>query len=247
VGEPLASASMDGVMVQPATSLANTRLVWLDRRGIERGTVAAPPGRYEKMRFSPDGQRLLVVRRGSPTAVDLWVLDLAKGLATRLTGKSQSRIGGYLAWSPDGSRVAFSSTRDGPTNIYEKEVGRTADERPLYESPSQFKEVDSWSPDGRYLLFEQADRVTSWDLWLLPLQGDRTPTPYLRSTYGEVAGIISPDGRWAAYSADESGRPEIYVQPFPTPGDKFLVSSQGGRVPFWSRDGKELDFLDQNG
>ena len=247
VGERLASASMNGVLIQPTGALANTRLVWLDRHGKQRGALAIPEGRYEKMLFSPDGRRLLVVRRSSAAAVDLWVIDLAKGLATRLTAKSQPRIGGYLAWSPDGSRVAFSSNRDGPTNIYQKLVSQAADEELLYRSSGQFKEVDAWSPDGRYLLFGQADPVSSWDLWLLPMQGEGKPIPYLRSTFGEVAGSISPDGRWAAYASDETGKPQIYVQPFPRPGDKHLISAEGGWRAFWSKDGKELVFIGLDG
>ena len=247
VGERLASASMNGVLIQPTAGLANTQFVWLDRTGHAHGLVAAPEGRYEKVRFSHDGRKLLVVRRSSPSAVDLWMIDLARGLATRLTSRSQPRIGGSLAWSPEDRRVAFSSNRDGPTNIYEKSVNQAADEELLYHSSGQFKEADSWSPDGRFLLFEQADPVSGWDLWLLPLQGDRTPIPYLRSNFGEVSGYISPDGRWAAYASDEGGKVQIYVQPFPGGGDKTLVSSVEAGQSAWSKDGRELAVLAVDG
>lgn len=247
VGERLSSASMNGVLVHPTATLANTQLIWRDREGRRQGTLAAPEGRYEKLVFSPDGRRVLVVRRGSASTVDLWMIDLATGLATRLTAGSQTRIGGWPAWSPDGSRVAFSSNRNGVTNIYQKVVDHGGVEELLYESSGQFKEVDSWSPDGRYLLFEQADPVSGWDLWLLPMQGERKPIPYLRTTFHETGGQVSPDGRWTSYQSDESGHLQVNVQPFPKPGEKFLVTPKVGGHAHWARNGRELFYIDQEG
>ena len=240
VGEPLVSCSMNGVLVQQNAELANTQMVWLDRNGRELGVLAVAEGRYEKMSFSPDGRRLLVVRRGSPNSVDLWAIDLASGLETRLTSRSQSRIGGRPSWSPDGRRVAFNSNRDGPTNIYVKDMDQNAPEKVLYQSSAEFKEVDGWSHDGRFLLFVQADPATAWDLWLLPMQGDPTPIPYLRSSFNDFAGDVSPDGKWLAYWSDESGTYQVYVQTFPTPGEKHLVSSVSASGAVWSKDGREL-------
>jgi Tol biopolymer transport system component len=242
VGERLASASMNGVLAQPSAAFANTDLLWLDRQGHEQGACPAPTGRYERLRFSPDGRRLLVIRRGSVSAVDLWMITLTNGLATRLTAQSQSRVGGRPCWSPDGSRVAFSSNRNGPTNIYQKVVDAAEDEELIYQSTGPFKEVDAWSPDGRYLLFEQIDPIGAWNLWLLPLQGERKPVPYAHSSSGTVAGSISPDGRWAAYSSPEGGKTQVYVQSFPQSGERFLVAGEPGDEPQWSRDGKELVF-----
>jgi hypothetical protein len=239
VGEPLVSASMNGVLVQQDAALANTQLVWLDRSGRQRGGLPLPEGRYERMVFSPDGRRIAITRRTSPFAVDLWAIDWARGLETRLTSRSQPRIGGMPVWSPDGRQVAFSSNRDGPTNIYVKDVDQGAPERLLYRSSSQFKEVDEWSPDGRYILFEQADPITAWDIWLLPARGG-SPIPYLRTSFNEFALDVSPDGRWLAYWSEESGRPQVYVQTFPGGGEKHLVADVVAAGAQWSSDGREL-------
>jgi Tol biopolymer transport system component len=240
VGQRLACASMNGVLVQPTASLANTRLVWLDRSGREQGTVPVPAGRYEKMAFSPDGRRVVAVKRTSPNNVDLWMIDLERGHSTRFTSEPQSRIGGVPAWSPDGRRVAFSSNRSGPTNIYQMHVDAIGAEEPLYQTSDLFKETKSWSHDGRFLVFEIADAVTRWDLWLLPMDGDRSPIPYLRSKFGEVAGYVSPDGGWMSYSSDQSGRAEVYVRSFPKPGPEYQVTREGGLDGLWSSDGKEM-------
>jgi len=247
VGQPLASASMTGVLAYPSTILDNTRLVWLDRSGHSQGVVPVPEGRYEKLRFSPDGRRLLVTRRTSSNSVDLSLVDCASGLETRLTSGSQTRIGGRLAWSPDERSVAFSSNRDGPTDIFVKNVDDGAAEKPLYQSSALFKEVDLWSPDGQFVVFEQADPVTGWDIWLLPLRGEPKPIPYLRTRFGEIPQAFSPDGKWFAYYSSESGNSQICVQTFPAPGEKHVISDMPADWCAWSRDGKEMVFLTLDG
>jgi serine/threonine protein kinase len=240
VGQPLASVSLNGVLVRPAARLPNTELAWLDRAGRQQNTVPLPEGRYERFSFSPDGRRVLVERRTSPTVVDLWMVNLESRQATRFTYGSQSRIGGLPTWSPDGSRIAFSSNRSGTTSIYQRQTDATGEEELLYESAGQFKEVSFWSHDGRYIVFEQAGPQTSWDLWLLPLEGERKPIPYLRTRFGEVACSISPDGRWMAYTSDVTGNAEIYVRSFPRPAGENRVTHAGGVRPTWSKDDDEI-------
>ena len=240
VGQPLASVSMNGVLVQPTSRLFNTQLVWLDRAGKPQGVLPVPEGRYETLYFSPDGRWLIARRRASATTVDLWRIDLEGGHVTRFTHGSQSRVGGVPVWSPDGSRIAFSSNRQGTTNIYQRLTDATAEEELLYESSGQFAEVNGWSPDGRYLVFEQANPLTGWDLWLLPLAGDRKPVPYLQTKFNEVGCSISPDGRWMAYTADVTGAVEVYVQSFPTAGGEHLITNAGGVLAFWAKGRNEI-------
>ena len=244
VGQPLASASRNGVILHINEPLENTELVWLDQSGRHRGKVPLPPARYEWGVASPNGKQLLVGKRESPTTVELWLVDLKSGQSRRFSEGSQSRFGGIPVWSPDGTRIAFSSNRTGRTNIYERLVNEAGEERLLYESDEQFKEVNAWSPDGKFLVFEQANNQRGWDLWLLPMDGKRSAVPYLASRFGEVGAEISPDGRWLVYMSDASGRPEVYVRAFPTPGAEYHVSDEPGRG-VWSRDGREI-FVYQN-
>jgi Tol biopolymer transport system component len=236
-GAQAVSASANGVLAHPAAGLPNTQLVWLDRSGRRQGAVALPPGRYEGLSLSPDGERVVVEKRSSATAVDLWMVELSRGVATRFTFRPSS---GVAVWSPDGSRIAFNSNQAGPWDIYQKLASGAGAEEPLFQSSALFKNLSQWSPDGRYLVFTQPDAATGWDLWLLPVEGDRKPVPYLRSPFNEQSGYLSPDGRWMAYSSDESGKLEVYVQSFPTPGSKYQVSTSGGFAGTWSKDGKEM-------
>jgi dipeptidyl aminopeptidase/acylaminoacyl peptidase len=108
------------------------------------------------------------------------------------------------------------------------------------ESDPLFKRFHGWSPDGHSILYSRLDPVTQWDLWVLPLDGDRKPRPYLRTRFSETDAEVSPDGRWIAYDSDESGQSEVYVQSYPVPGGKYQVTTGGGGHNGWSRDGKQL-------
>jgi Tol biopolymer transport system component len=146
----------------------------------------------------------------------------------------------YTIWSPDGQRVAFGSSRKGALDLYQKPADGSGSEELLLES-ADAKRPDSWSPDGRFILYYSPQN--SGDLMVLPMTGDRKPFPFLSTPFNEQAGVFSPDGKWVAYQSDESGRDEIYVRPFPGPGGQWQVSTAGGIMPRWRADGKELYYL----
>jgi serine/threonine protein kinase len=221
-------------------SRLNSQLTWFDRNGKTLGTVGEP-GSFVKPAISPDGRLLAVDRLDEQSgAYDVWQYDLARGSPTRVT--FDARQDGYPVWSPDGGSIAFAGKRAGHYQIYRKSAGSTAKDEVLLESPFD-KFPSDWSRDGRYLIFYQIDPVTKYDIWALPLTGDRKPYPLLQTAFNEHRATLSPDVRWLAYCSDETGRDEIYVQSFPTLGNKWKVSDGGGTRPVWSRNGKELFYI----
>ena len=166
---------------------------------------------------------------------DLWLLDIARGTTSRF---SLGLLSSGMVWSPDSNWLTFMASRAGVTGLYQK-PSNGAGQDELLLSATDVEPTDR-SQDGRFLLYQRNDPKTKWDLWVLPLFGDRKPKPFLQTEFDESQGQFSPDGRWVAYSSDESGRPEVYVQPFPGPGPKIQISTAGGMQPKWRRDGKEL-------
>ncbi len=157
--------------------------------------------------------------------------------------------GGDIAplWSPDGTRIAFSSLRRGPFNLYVKSASGASAEELLFETPKNTYAQD-WSGNGQFLLYSDTDPKTGRDLWALPMSGtDRKPIEVVRTPFEELNGQFSPDARWVAYETNESGRFEIVVQPFPVPTGKWQVSTGGGIQPRWRADGKELYFIAPDG
>jgi eukaryotic-like serine/threonine-protein kinase len=161
----------------------------------------------------------------------IWTLDLGRnGLAQRFTFDSSRRP----IWSADGSRIVF--TKNGSSTLYEKAVRGTAAEQPL---PGSAGVPTGWSRDGRYLL-----STNSGDLWI---NANGKSSPFQRTEFNESEGQFSPDGKWVAYTSDESKEPEVYVQSFPAPGGKWLISTAGGSQPRWRRDGRELFYIVPDG
>ncbi|MHC4560749.1 MAG: hypothetical protein ACYS80_26005, partial [Planctomycetota bacterium] len=154
-------------------------------------------------------------------------------------------INEFPLWRPDGKQVTFSSEISGISNIYWASAdGSTAAERLISSDKSQIP--NSWSPDGRLLAFRERHPITRRDIWVLPSEGSRTPSPFLVTPFNERAARFSPNGRWLAYVSDESGQNEVYVQPYPGPGRKWTVSTNGGGEPVWSADGKELFYRNRD-
>ena len=235
------SSSQNGVLAYTSGGGGgNVQLTWFDRSGKAVGTLGTP-GELEWPAISPDGSTVAVEqgdRQGNLR--DVWLHDVARATATRFTfGPASNR---FPVWSPDGTHIAFYTTRDG-TDVYRRATGGTAQDEPLDKRPAN-KRPDDWSRDGKYILEENnGDPKTGNDIWVLPLFGDRKPYPYLHTEFSERYAKLSPNGQWLAYVSDESKSNEVYVQTFPNPGGKWQVSTNGGSYPVWSRDGKELFFI----
>jgi Tol biopolymer transport system component len=233
------SASSAGVVAYRASGVQG-QLTWFDRSGRQIGTVGGRDmDQPADFRLSPDG-RSVSFRRAISGNVDVWLMEVARGVLRRFTSDGAREY--EAIWSPDGSRIAFSSDRQGVLDLYEKPVAGAGAESLLLASP-EHKNIYDWSFDGRFILYASQNPKTGEDLWALPLDGDRKPLPVAQTAFQEVDGRFSPDGRWIAYMLNESGRNEIHVQPFPGPGAKLQISTNGGSNPQWRRDGREIFFL----
>jgi len=199
------------------------------------------PGIVQNPSLSPDGKQVAVDRRDLQSGnEDIYVIDLARGTSSRLTSDPASDT--RPIWSPDGNRIAWSSNRDGSFQIYQKLASGLGQEELLLKSDI-LSLPTSWSADGRFILYTGVDPKTSFDVWVLPLTGDRKPFPFLQTPFNEARASFSPDGRWVAYQSDDQGLYEVYVQTFPASGSKWQVSTDAGAFPIWRSDGKELFYV----
>ena len=229
------AASANGTLVYWPGGRNITQPTWVQRDGTTIGTVG-PPGAYLNVSLSPDGRQVAADRSDAPPAI--WMLDVARSTATRAT------FGGGLyqstpVWAPDSRAFVFASAVDTPPNLYVKRIGASGEDERLFRTRLQ-SFPQSWSPDGRFIAYVTVDPETAGDIWLVPLQGDRQPTVFLRTPFYEGHARISPDGRWMAYQSNEAGNAGVYVTRFPQPGGKWQVSTRGGGFPVWRRDGREL-------
>ena len=240
IGLPSFSSSGTGLLAYHDEGGSQSRLVWKDRRGSVLAQVGTP-AEYGDLRLSPDGQRLAVAM-SDPRArtSDLWIVELSRNIFTRFTtdaGEAYDPL-----WSPDGRRIVFSMPRNNTPSLFEKAVSGGPEEVVLPATGTLHLPTD-WSSDGRFILYADRNAVTSWDLWILPLEGERKPVPLLRTRFREIHAVLSADGRWVAFVSDESGRLEVYVQPFQGTRERHRVSTAGGLHPRWRRDGRELFYL----
>jgi len=248
------SASSNGVLVYRSGDGLDYQLTWFDRQGKVLAKVAEP-GRYNSLALSPDGKRVAVSRTNPENTPnwDVWLLDVARNTSTRLTYEQVRAT--FPVWSADGSSVIFDSIRGGEVSLYLKLASGAGNERLLLKSDARYKHATSSSRDGRFLSYTVENPETKTDLWVLPMQGDRKPIPFLRTEFNERSGQFSPDGHWIAYISDESGSDEIYVREFSSgsaqgvgeAAGKWLISKGGGTDPRWRGDGRELFYVASDG
>ncbi len=247
-GRPF-SVSENGVLIWQGSRQREYQLVWFDRAGKQVGTVGSPikVGSGQFPRLSPDGKRVAIQRTELQTlSIDIWVIDLARDLPTRLT--SDPAFDWYPIWSPDGSRIVFRTERGGVYGLYQKSANGVGTEELLLKGVS---DPTDWSPDGRFIFYNLSTEKSRRDIWALPLAGDRQPYPLLSSEFDEYRAQLSPDGHLLAYVSDESGSYEVYVQPFTDEGklggDKKRLSTGGGNHPRFRRGGPELYYVAPDG
>ncbi len=232
----VSTSDQGGLAYVPAVASTLTQLRWLDRAGNELGTVGAP-GDYQNPALAPDERRVAVQRDG-----DIWLLDLERGTDQRFTFDSADDQ--WPVWSPDGDRILFASTREArPFDLYLKGSAGTEPAQLLLEN-DRLKVPFGWSRDGEQVSYTTLD--TDYDLWLLPMSGDRQPTSFLSTSFQDGSGVISPDGRWMAYWSDESVESRVYVRTVPPSGGQWQISTAEGFSPQWSADERELYWVTQD-
>jgi eukaryotic-like serine/threonine-protein kinase len=245
------SASETGIFAYRSAASSRRQLAWFDRTGKKIGDLGVPEeNNLSDPELSPDGRKVAVdctvqgkdfIVQGN---IDIYLIDAERGDPVRfIFDAGQDR---YPIWSPDGNRILFGSNRkDKIVNIFQKSSSGAADDELLWES-SASKWPTDLSPDSRFLLFVEFPK-TGASLQVLPLYGERKPTRVVDTAVVARNGKFSPDGRWITYESDESGRNEVYIQPFPGPGGKWQISTGGGAGLRWPHDSKEVFYIAPDG
>jgi hypothetical protein len=243
-GISVVSASRTGILTLSSSRLSNTKVTWCDRTGARQGTLTLPVARWMGVSLSDDGRRAMIGKPASADEGDWWLVELDSGVAKRF---AEGILSAAVVWSPSGDRVAYQASKSGPADIYVQSVDGGG-EQPLVVSDVLFKNPNQWTPDGKYVVFEQPDPTTGWDIWRVPVDGDRKPEPVVRAAGNQRGGWVSPDGRWIAYTSDESGRSELYIQSYPQAGRRVQATTTGVgiyAIVRWSRNGRELVTCDE--
>jgi hypothetical protein len=234
------SVSENGVLTYVSFSELNGRLEWFDRNGKSLGAIG-PPGRYVNLSLSHDDRRVAAARSDAQIGTRESG-SLISRAARPCVSLSALPMTGFLSGPRTEAASFFTSDQDGPGNLYQKPSSGAVNDAQILKT-SERKWPSDWSADGRFIAYASSSPKTGLDLWLLPMDGERKPVPYLQTPFNEDHARFSPDVRFIAYSSDESGRYEVYVQTFPGSPSKWQISTGGGAQPHWRRDGKELFYI----
>jgi Tol biopolymer transport system component len=237
------TASANGeLLYQHGAAGGGSQLVWYDASGKQGEPVLPETADYFWPSLSPDGSRLAFSLETNGIG-DIWVVDVVRHTKTRITfGPLYS---GNAIWWPDGRSIVFSYGPAGTTDaLYRQNADGTGSKEKLLETPGIIDYPFSITPDGRYIAYMRHDPKsnTGWDIWVLPMFGDGKPFSVVNTNFLDLTPAFSPDGKWLAYANNETGRVEVYIQPFPSGAGRWQVSTAGGGTPSWRKDGKELYF-----
>jgi len=249
------SLSNNGVLLYQSANRTLQQLTLYDRLGVRVKTIG-PPLAYQSVALSPDEHQVAVRRGEWPNGgVDTWLVELASGTSSRFTF-IRTPPPGTAVWSPGGDRIVFATNRYDGHSIFEKSTAGARAESLVIKTAGDTLPT-SWSRSGKWLVFQQYDPKTHWDVWLLPLDGVRKPIPFQCTEFDEQHAQFSPDGKWIAFESNEAGESEIYVRAFSTASDgygipsvnagRWQISAGGGIEPQWRADGKELFYLAPGG
>jgi eukaryotic-like serine/threonine-protein kinase len=244
------TSSANGILVyrKISTDPIQQQLGWFDRTGKPLEKVGSW-GFIFNFALSPDEKRVVMSRRNPPQVIneDIWLVDLARGTETRFT--SDPAIDHDPIWSPDGSLIVWNSNREKLADLYQKSSSGAGQDK-LLLTTDNWKFACDWSNDGRSIIYGENDPKTSYDLWVLPLDGKSEPYPFLKTPFQDHQGHFSPDSKWVSYVSDKSGRMELYVQAFEPDSAIHQVSTSGviyANASRWRRDGKEMFYVDSDG
>ena len=222
-----ASVAGDGTLVHLTAGGGLEQLVWRNRQGVKLGSIGQPQNRTEYPRLAPDGTRVVTIGTDKGRRWDVWIHDVARGSKSRFASHPTDQD--RPIWTPHRDHITFTSNRNGNPDIFIQQVGSSAGPRALVATPDGDYPYD-WSADGKYLLFTRCG-TGACDIWYLlskPDQNDHEIRPFIEGPADEFSPSLSADGRFVAYTSDESGRHEVYVQRFPEGGGKTLISANGG-------------------
>jgi dipeptidyl aminopeptidase/acylaminoacyl peptidase len=247
------SASQTGTIAYAGTIAQNGHLAWMDRTGTPLGSPVTPEGDYADFRLSPDETRLAASLVDPKTnSVEIWLTDLTRSSSSRLA--SGGLVTASALWSPDGTRLTFRTNRNGIVEFYERSAAGGGTDRPTLSAeaygaaqiPSVSLIPTDWSPDGRQIIFSAPTPESGTDLWLLSLGQETKPAKFVDSPGDQMHGNFSPDGRLVAYTSNESGKFEVYVETVPRSDRKWPISTSGGYEPRWRPDGREIYYLSED-